>query len=53
MWYLREKMMNDMGSNVMVDVVDPSIVTIKCSKATPKVAPFLYNIMKDKAMKKY
>jgi len=51
-WYLREKVMNDMGSNVMVDVIDPSIVTINGCKATPKVAPFLSNIVKNKAMKK-
>lgn len=43
--------MNDMCSNIMVDVIDPSIVTINSCKATPKVAPFLSNIMKNKAMK--
>lgn len=28
-WDLREEMVNDMGSNVMVDVVDPSIIAIE------------------------
>lgn len=27
-WNLREEMMDDMGANVMVDVVNQSIVTI-------------------------
>lgn len=29
-WYLREEMMYDMSSDIMVDVVDPSIVPIEC-----------------------
>lgn len=28
---LREKMVNDMGSNVVVDIVDPSVIPIKGS----------------------
>ena len=49
MWDLRKEVMDDMGSYVMVDVINPSIVAIKSCKPTPKVAPFLSNIMKDKS----
>lgn len=35
MWNLREKVMDDMGANVMVNVVDPTIVTIYGCKTTP------------------
>ena len=40
---LREKMMDDMGANVVVNVVNPTIVTIHSSKTTPQVIPFLSN----------
>jgi hypothetical protein len=30
MRYLREEMMDNMGANVMMDVVYPSIIPIKC-----------------------
>ena len=41
-WDLREKMMNDMSANVMVDVVDPPIVPVHGRQATTEVAPFLH-----------
>lgn len=50
-WDLRKEVMNNMGSNVMVDIINPSIVTIKCCKSTSKIAPFLSNIMKNKVVK--
>lgn len=40
---LREKMMDDMGANVMVNVVHPTIVTIHGCKTTPQIIPFLSN----------
>ena len=41
MWDLWEKMMNDMGSNVMVYVVDPPVVPIKCCQSSSQIAPLL------------
>jgi hypothetical protein len=41
MWDLREEMVDDMSPNVMVDVVDPSIVAVERRQATPKIGPFL------------
>jgi hypothetical protein len=41
MWDLWEKMMNDMGSNVMVYVVDPPVVPIKCCQSSAQIAPLL------------
>lgn len=35
MGYLRKKMMNHMGAYVMVDVIDQSVVAIKCGKPSP------------------
>lgn len=35
MWNLREKVMDNMCANVMVNVVYPTIVTIDCCKTTP------------------
>lgn len=40
-WDLREKMMYHMSSNVVVDVVDPSIVPIQCCEPSSQVTPFL------------
>jgi len=41
MWDLREEMVDDMSPNVMVDVVDPSVVPVERRQATPKIGPFL------------
>jgi hypothetical protein len=41
MWDLREKMVDDMSPDVMVDVVEPSVVPVKRCQASAKVAPFL------------
>lgn len=41
MWDLWEKMMNDMGSNVMMYVVDPPVVPIKCCQSSAQIAPLL------------
>ena len=38
---LRKQMMNHMCSNIMVNVINPSIVTIKCCKPSPQITPFL------------
>jgi hypothetical protein len=38
---LGEKVVDDMGANVMVDVVDPPVVPIHRCQATAEVAPFL------------
>ena len=39
--YLGEEVVDDMGANVMVDVVDPPIVPVHGRQATTEVAPFL------------
>jgi hypothetical protein len=41
MWDLREKMVHGMSPDVMVDVVEPSVVPVKRCQASTKVAPFL------------
>ena len=41
MWNLGEEMMNDMCSNVMMDVVYPTIITVNCCKPSSEVTPFL------------
>ena len=38
---LREKMMNDMRANVVVYVVDQTVVPIKCCQSSAQIAPFL------------
>jgi hypothetical protein len=43
---LREEMMNHMGPDIMVDVVNPSIVTVKGCKASSQIAPFLLTARK-------
>lgn len=39
--YLREEMMEDVGSNVMMNLVEDAIVSVNCGKSSPEVAPFL------------
>ena len=41
MWDLREEMVDYMSPDVMVDVVDPSVVPVERRQATPKIGPFL------------
>ena len=41
MWDLQEEMVDDMSPDVMVDVVDPSIVLVERHQATLKIGPFL------------
>lgn len=41
-WDLREEVVYNMCSYVMVDVVYPSIVAIKCGEAPSQVTPFLH-----------
>lgn len=43
---LRKKMVYHMGTNIMVDVVYPSIVTVNGGKSSPQVTPFLYQEFK-------
>jgi hypothetical protein len=38
---LREQMMDDMSSNIMMDVVDHSIVAIEGCQSTTEITPFL------------
>jgi hypothetical protein len=38
---LREKVMDDMSSNIMMDVVDQSIVPIKRRQSSTEITPFL------------
>jgi hypothetical protein len=38
---LREKVMDNMSSNIMMDVVDQSIVPIKCRQSSTEITPFL------------
>ena len=40
---LRKQMVNHMCSNIMVNIVNPSIVAVKCCKPSPKITPFLSN----------
>lgn len=42
-WDLRKEMMNHMSSDIMMDVVDPSVVAIKSGQSSPQVTPFLNN----------
>lgn len=35
--------MYDMGSNIMVDVIDYSIVPIKSCESSPQITPFLFD----------
>lgn len=44
---LRKQMMNHMRSNIMVNVVNPSIVAIKCRKPSPQITPFLSNTWRE------
>jgi hypothetical protein len=41
MWDLREKMMNDMSANVMVNFVDQPVVPIKRCQSSTQITPFL------------
>ena len=41
MRYLGEEVVDDMGANVVVDVVDPPVVPVHGRQATTEVAPFL------------
>lgn len=43
---LRKKMMDHMGSDIMMDVIDQSVITIKCRKSAPQITPFLSKIRK-------
>lgn len=47
-WDLGEEVMYDMRSNVMVDVINPSIVTIKCCKPSSQITPFLFHFTIEK-----
>jgi hypothetical protein len=38
---LREKVMDNMSSNIMMDVVDQSIVPIKRRQSSTEITPFL------------
>jgi hypothetical protein len=38
---LREKVMDNMSSNIMMDVVDQSIVPIKGRQSSTEITPFL------------
>jgi hypothetical protein len=40
-WYLGEKMVNDMSANVMVDFVDQPVIPIKCCQSSTQITPFL------------
>jgi hypothetical protein len=39
--YLGEEMVDDMGANVMVDVVDPPVIPVHGRKTATEIAPFL------------
>lgn len=41
MWDLGEEVVDDMGADVMVDLVDPAVVPVHCGQAPTQVAPFL------------
>ena len=41
MRYLGEEVVDDMGANVVVDVVDPPVVPVHGRQATTEVVPFL------------
>lgn len=41
---LREEVMNDVGSDIMVDVVNPPIIPIEGREPTPQVTPFLPDV---------
>lgn len=45
MWDLWKKMVYNVGSNIMVNVIEPSIITIYRGKSSPQVTPFLNLLM--------
>lgn len=44
---LREKVVNHMSPNVVVDVVDPSVVPVERCQASPQIVPFLIHRARD------
>lgn len=42
MWDLGKKMVDNMGSNIVVNVIEPSIITIYRRKSSPQITPFLF-----------
>lgn len=46
-WDLRKEVMYHMGPDVMVDIIDPSIVTIERCKPSSQITPFLSTQYKD------
>jgi hypothetical protein len=40
-WNLWEEVVDDMGADVMVDLVDPAVVPVHRCQAPTQVAPFL------------
>jgi len=38
---LGEEVMDDMSSNVMMDIVDQSIVPVECRQSSTQITPFL------------
>ena len=41
--YLREKVMQHMGANVMVNLVEDAVVPVNGGQAAPQVTPLLYH----------
>jgi hypothetical protein len=46
-WDLWEEVVDDMGADVMVDLVDPAIVPVHRRQAPTKVAPFLQALLQS------
>lgn len=42
MWDLGKKMVDNMGSNIVVNVIEPSIITIYRRKSSSQITPFLF-----------
>jgi hypothetical protein len=38
---LREQMMDNMCPNIMMDIIEPSIISVNCGQTTSHVIPFL------------
>jgi hypothetical protein len=51
-WDLWEEVVDDMGANVMVDLVNPAIVPVYCRQAPTKVAPFLQALLQSTIISK-
>lgn len=47
-WDLRKEMVDHVSSNIVMDVINPAVVTIKSGQPSPQVTPFL-NIREKKS----